>query len=157
MRLLLACLVSVSFFIGSCIKKDSGCNYTQDHTVAPLAEQQNLTTYIDTSGISATLSPTGFYYKIIKPGSGVVPNPCSQITVAYKGELTNGTAFDQQSNFITVLGGLIAGWQQGLPLIKPGGEIKLYIPPSLGYGYSANGTIPGGSIIVFDITLLNVQ
>jgi FKBP-type peptidyl-prolyl cis-trans isomerase len=79
--------------------------------------------------------------------------------VAYKGQLTNGNVFDQQLKYVfSTLGSLIDGWRQGLPLIKKGGEIKLYIPPSLGYGSdNSNPSIPPNSILIFDVTLIDVQ
>ena len=57
------------------------------------------------------------------------------------------------------MGSLIEGWKMGLPLIQKGGKIRLYIPPSLGYGpndlkdRNNNVVIPGNSILIFDITL----
>jgi FKBP-type peptidyl-prolyl cis-trans isomerase FkpA len=55
------------------------------------------------------------------------------------------------------LGQLIVGWQKGLPLISSGGKITLYIPPSLGYGSAAAGSIPANSILIFDIELISVS
>jgi FKBP-type peptidyl-prolyl cis-trans isomerase FkpA len=156
MRILPGCLVAATLFFTSCLKKD-GCTYKADDAVAPAAEQQILKGYIDSVGISATLHPNGFYYHVVSQGADVTPAPCSQITVAYKGQLTNGNIFDQQSNWVAQLGGLIDGWQEGMPLIKKGGRIMLYIPPSLGYGANGSPTIPPNSILIFDITLINVQ
>jgi FKBP-type peptidyl-prolyl cis-trans isomerase FkpA len=51
---------------------------------------------------------------------------------------------------------LIEGWKIGLPLLKKGGHIKLYVPPSLGYGPSPNRNIPGNSVLIFDIRLVDV-
>jgi FKBP-type peptidyl-prolyl cis-trans isomerase len=48
------------------------------------------------------------------------------------------------------------GWQYGLPLIKPGGKILLYLPPSLGYGSSPVGTIPANSVLIFEVQLVSV-
>ncbi|MEY3433469.1 MAG: hypothetical protein RL131_1405, partial [Bacteroidota bacterium] len=42
----------------------------------------------------------------------------------------------------------------GLPLINAGGKIKLYLPPSLGYGSRAVGSIPANSVLIFEITLV---
>jgi FKBP-type peptidyl-prolyl cis-trans isomerase FkpA len=85
---------------------------------------------------------------------------CSQILISYKGTLKNGTVFDQQNNVIFVLGSLIEGWKKGIPLLKKGGSIKLYIPPSLGYGgtdvrdnNSGQVVIPANSMLIFDVTL----
>ena len=44
----------------------------------------------------------------------------------------------------------------GIPMIKPGGKIKLYCPPSLAYGNQANGTIPANSILIFEVELVGV-
>jgi len=146
-----------SVVFSSCLKKDSGCQYGSDSNVAPAPEQMQLKSYLDSAGITATLNPNGFYYQIVSPGSGAVPGPCSAITVAYKGWLTNGTVFDQSSSSVFTLGGLIDGWREGLPLIRKGGEIRLYIPPSLGYGSASNPPIMPYSILIFDISLIDVQ
>ena len=56
------------------------------------------------------------------------------------------------------LGNLIVGWQKGIPLIKPNGTIRLFIPPSLGYGVSGSGTsVPPNAYLIFDIQLTGVQ
>lgn len=153
--------LSVTFCFCACAKKK--CDYRDDGLVAPVSEQQAVKHYLDSLGIIASLHPRGFYYKTSDSGLGATPGKCSQITVGYTGRLTNGTVFDQQSSFVTELVNVIAGWQQGVPIIKKGGEISLYIPPSLGYGSQAirtanpNITIPPYSILIFDIHLLDVQ
>jgi FKBP-type peptidyl-prolyl cis-trans isomerase FkpA len=162
MRYLLGCLLIASLFFLACSKKK--CSYQDDGVTAPTAEQQAVKHYLDSLGITATLHPRGFYYKIDTSGSGATPGECSQITVAYSGSLTSGAVFDQQNSFVTQLTNLIDGWQLGVPLIKKGGAIELFIPPSLGYGSQAqkdatsgNVVIPASSILIFDIQLLDVQ
>ena len=161
MRTLLWCLALIFLCLGSCSKKK--CDYTDDGMVAPAAETQGVKKYLDSLGIKASLHARGFYYKIDSSATETGSNPgeCSQITVAYIGTLTNGTVFDQQTSYATQLSNLIDGWQQGVPLIKKGGRIWLYIPPSLGYGQTSisagNVTIPASSILIFDIHLLDVQ
>ncbi|MBS1659819.1 MAG: FKBP-type peptidyl-prolyl cis-trans isomerase [Bacteroidetes bacterium] len=147
--------------LGACSKKK--CDYTDDGVIAPMAEQNAIKKYLDSAGIKASLHERGFYYKIDSTvlGTGANPGECSPITVAYTGTLTDGTIFDQQNSYATQLSNLIDGWQQGVPLIKKGGRIWLYIPPSLGYGSQSisagNVTIPASSILIFDIHLLDVQ
>jgi len=158
---LLFLTVSLCFF--SCFKKDTGCSYQNDTSVAPATETQAVKKYLDSVGTSATLHSAGFYYNIISAGSGTAPDQCSRITVSYTGMLTNGYTFIQQTDALFTLGGLLPGWKQGLPLISKGGEIKLYVPPSLGYGstpqYNNSGDllVPANSILIFDINLVNVQ
>lgn len=147
-----------SVLFTSCLKKNSGCSYSVDRVVAPSAEQQLVKSYLDSVGIkTAVLDSNGFYYQIVTPGTGLSPDPCSQVTVSYEGQLTSGVIFDQESDVVFTLGSLIDGWREGLPLIQGGGEIKLYIPPSLGYGANGNAEIPANSILIFNISLIDVQ
>jgi FKBP-type peptidyl-prolyl cis-trans isomerase FkpA len=70
--------------------------------------------------------------------------------------LTNGTVFDQSltNPVLYPLSQLIAGWQIGLQLIKSGGKIRLFLPPSLGYGNNAVSSIPANSVLIFDVTII---
>ncbi len=72
--------------------------------------------------------------------------------------------FDQNLNgYSTVLGGLIPGAQKGLQLIKKGGKIDLYIPPSLAYeervilNQAGDTVIPPNSYLKFEFELVDVQ
>jgi FKBP-type peptidyl-prolyl cis-trans isomerase FkpA len=83
--------------------------------------------------------------------------------VKYKGQLTNGNVFDQTTTPVSFnLGSLIEAWKKGIPMIKPGGKIKLYCPPSLAYGSqvirdnAGNTVIPANSILIFEVELTNV-
>ena len=164
MKKLAVCLLGISllFILPGCLKKESGCP-TQKNIVAPAAEQQVIADYLAANNISAIKHSSGMYYQIETQGSGSVPNNCSAIAISYTGKFSNGNQFDKGTNVAFTLGSLIEGWKIGLPLIQTGGKIKLYIPPSLGYGSSdikdTNGAvvIPANSMLIFEITLLNVQ
>jgi FKBP-type peptidyl-prolyl cis-trans isomerase FkpA len=120
---------------------------------------ETLEAYIKRLGITdAVKDDRGFYYKIITEGTGVNPTVSNNVTLFYKGTLTNGNIFDQTgANPVTFgLGQLILGWQYGLPLIKPGGSIILYLPPELGYGSRAAGSIPPNSVLIFEVQLISV-
>ncbi|MFM2325838.1 MAG: hypothetical protein RIR31_40 [Bacteroidota bacterium] len=138
---------------------DTACQYTTSTFVAPTSEITSLQNYITASHPAAIQHSSGLFYEIINPGSGTaVPEVCSAVTVKYTGTLTNGTMFDQNTTGVSfTLGQLILGWQKGIPLIKKGGSINLYLPPSLGYGSATVGSIPANSILVFTIQLLDVQ
>ena len=88
-----------------------------------------------------------------------MPTVCNRVTVRYSGRLTSGAVFDSNLTGISfTLGQLIVGWQKGIPLIRPGGKITLYVPPSLGYGAAgAPPTIPANAYLIFDIDLVAVQ
>lgn len=160
MKRRLIILFSICSIFASCLKStETGCTYKDSAIVVPASEITNLQAYVNANRPAAIQHPGGFYYEINAAGNGTAtPGVCSNVTVTYAGYLTNGTKFDENTTGTTfTLGGLIVGWQRGLPLIKSGGSINLYLPPSLGWGGNANGAIPANSITVFTIQLLVVQ
>ncbi len=51
---------------------------------------------------------------------------------------------------------MTAGLNQGLRMLKPGGEAVFIIPPYLAYGLKGDGNkIPARSIIVYEIRIIN--
>lgn len=153
-----------SVLFASCLKTDTKCQYEEVNTVAPQPEVDAIQQYLTTAGITDAIKhPAGFFYKIQTPGTGEAPGLCNQIGILYKGQLTNGTIFDQTTNNqirVFTLGQLILGWQKGIPLIKTGGNITLYLPPTLGYGSQTirdnqgNVLIPANSILIFSVQLI---
>lgn len=146
------------YLLGSCQSADQApCESVVVATKAPDAEITSLKQFIETNNIKATADERGFYYSIQKPGTGAKPSVCSNVTVNYKGQLTNGTSFDSGEEVSFGLNQLILGWQEGIPLIAPGGSITLYLPPSLAYGDQEQPGIPANSILVFQIDLLKAK
>ncbi|MBO9203540.1 MULTISPECIES: FKBP-type peptidyl-prolyl cis-trans isomerase [Niastella] len=141
-------------------KKESGCGYSDQNIVAPVNEQQAVKDYLTSNNIQTALKDSsGFYYEILKVGDGNgVAGLCTQVELTYTGQLSNGNVFDQSTTAFT-LGSSIEGMRKGLPYIKKGGHMKLYIPPTLAYGSndikdnSGKVIIPANSILIFDITL----
>jgi len=95
-------------------------------------------------------------------GTGATAAAGDTITVNYIGRFTDGTQFDSSYSrnmpypFLLGAGQVIAGWDQGIPGMKVGGQRRLTIPPSLAYGQSGYGTIPPNATLVFDIQLLSI-
>lgn len=85
-----------------------------------------------------------------------------RISVHYVGILTDGTQFDSSVDrgvpFEFILGGgqVIQGWDEGLVGIKEGGRRILVIPPELGYGEVAVGSIPPNSVLLFEVLLVEI-
>jgi len=158
-------LISIS--LSSCLKGSTAgdmCNYDPCAIKASANEEQAVETYLENNNIDAQKHCSGMYYVIEAPGTGKTAGVCDRITINYNGSLTNGQVFDKSNNPVTFeLNGLILGWKNGIPLIKEGGRIRLFIPPTLGYGNrdvrdrDGNIAIPGGSILIFDVELKQVQ
>ena len=96
-------------------------------------------------------------------GTGPVAKAGDQLSMNYKGTLTNGKVFDQsygKAPFDFPLGGgqVIQGWDKGIVGMKVGGKRKLVIPPALGYGdQGAGADIPPGATLIFEVELLSVN
>lgn len=90
-------------------------------------------------------------------GTGATAVSGDTVTVTYVGTFTNGTQFDA-GTFSFRLGAnqVIAGFDQGITGMRVGGRRRLTIPPNLGYGSQANGSIPGNSTLRFDVTLNSI-
>lgn len=154
----IALLLAVALFAGGCQPGDTAsCTETTVNTNAPATETAAVKQYIDANKLNATADERGFYYTIQSPGTGAKPTVCSNVTVNYVGKLTNGSTFDSGNDVSFGLNQLILGWQEGIPLIAPGGSITLYLPPSLAYGSAEQRSIPANSILVFTIDLTKIN
>jgi FKBP-type peptidyl-prolyl cis-trans isomerase FkpA len=101
---------------------------------------------------------SGLHYVITQEGAGDNPTATSMVTVKYKGYLLDGNVFDQTGSGQTATFGLnkvIAGWTEGIPKLKKGGKGTFWIPSALGYGPSGSGRIPGNSVLIFEVELVN--
>src|SRR5262245_24684402 len=94
----------------------------------------------------------------VKEGQGEAVKPGGTVTVHYTGWLTDGKQFDSSVGGRPVtfpLGGVIRGWQEGIPGMKPGGVRRLKIPADLGYGRQGAGSdIPPNATLVFEVELI---
>ena len=145
-----------------CSKSNSSnyCESLPPAITVPEVEITAIEAYLSSKTITdAIKSDKGFYYKIIEPGTGAVPTLCSSVSIFYSGKLTNETVFDGTSSTPATftLNQLISGWQLGVPLIKKGGRMILYLPPSLAYGSRDSGPIPANSVLIFEITLVDFR
>ena len=134
------------------------CSDKTDTSFEPETEQ-DIIQYIEDNNLNATRSNSGLYYVINNEGSGTRPTSSSNVTVDYKGYFLDGVVFDESnSNGISFrLNEVIQGWTEGITYFREGGNGILLVPYNLGYGESGRGSIPGGSVLIFDIRLLSVN
>ena len=109
-----------------------------------------------------TVTGSGLQYQVVSsgPAGGATPALGDEVRVNYKGTLADGTPFDQSDPGEPAtfqVGALVPGFNEALLLMKPGDKWKVVIPPQLGYGDQPRGPIPPGSVLVFDIELIEVK
>lgn len=122
-------------------------------------DQQIIADYIADNNLDADQTDSGLWYVINQPGTGAQPTISDEVSVFYKGYLTDGTVFDQTGTqpISFPLANVILGWQEGIPLFKEGGNGILLIPSQLGYGDRRVGSIPASSVLVFEVELVEVK
>ncbi len=139
------------FFI-SCGDDDQPVDYIS-------LNDQQIQDYLADNDLEAEKSASGLYYIIENEGTGVHPTPTDQVQVAYKGYFLNGNIFDQSSaaGISINLQQVIKGWTEGITYFKEGGSGILLVPSHLAYGSQDYMGIPGGSVLIFEIDLIEVN
>ncbi len=158
----ISCFVVLSIFTFSGCDKNEGCSsepnllVSQEQLALDIA---SIDAYLSKNEITAQTDETGIRYVINKEGTGGKADLCSIATVTYQGKLmSNGAIFDTRSTPISFpLRNLIVGWQIGIPKVKAGGTITLYLPSVYAYGAFAKEDIPANSNLIFEITLLGIN
>ena len=110
----------------------------------------------------AVKTASGLVYIEMRLGTGAQPKPDDKVRVHYHGTLIDGTVFDssvERNEPISFgLDAVIAGWTEGLGMMKVGGKAKLVIPSDLAYGDQGRPpTIPPGATLVFEVELLAIE
>ncbi|WP_350562107.1 FKBP-type peptidyl-prolyl cis-trans isomerase [Psychrobacter sp. CAL346-MNA-CIBAN-0220] len=110
-------------------------------------------------GVKATAS--GLQYKVLTAGTGKTPKATDVVEVNYEGKLIDGTVFDSSYErgepIEFPLNQVIAGWTEGLQLMKEGGKYEFYIPADIAYGEAGNSGIEPNSTLIFTVELLKVK
>ena len=111
-----------------------------------------------------TTTETGLQYEVLEEGEGASPAAEDIVKVHYRGTLLDGTEFDSSYkrnapiDFALGMGQVIAGWDEGVSLLKVGDKARFVIPSDLGYGSrGAGGVIPGDATLIFDVELMDVK
>ena len=104
-------------------------------------------------------------------GSGTEAVPGSRVIMLYElwlynpaGTSSKGSRIGGSSDpnagpfpFTIGAGGVIPGIDQGVRGMRQGGRRRIYMPPSMAYGSSGQGSIPPNASLVFDVELTSVQ
>lgn len=192
----LVLIVSLAILIFSC-KDDTTTPF--DYAKQALIDDDSLVNYLDTHYYNATLDSikkvdngqTPFsanvqvqtvveddvtyklYYIISEQGVGYQPTKIDDVLMTYKGELLDGTVFDERTSLAVGnpwfnLTGVVKGWSYGVPNFKGGTNISvpneplmfdnygkgfLFIPSGLAYGEAGSYPIPESAPLIFKIDL----
>lgn len=112
------------------------------------------------AGVTTTAS--GLQYQIFNEGTGAMPKATDNVTVHYKGTTIDGKEFDSSygrgAPATFPLNRVIAGWTEGLQLMKEGAKYRFFIPSNLAYGERGAGRDIGpNAALIFDVELIKVN
>lgn len=114
------------------------------------------------ANVDIVQTASGLQYQVLKKGEGGEhPSASSTVKVHYHGTLLDGTVFDSSVDrgepISFPLNQVIKGWTEGVQLMVVGDKFKFFIPSELAYGNRATGKISSGSLLIFEVELLEIQ
>lgn len=144
----------VGLFVRSNASKKAAAKVNAQQAEEFLEKNKNVEGVIETE--------SGLQYQVLTQGSGAInPNATARVKVHYHGTLLDGTVFDssvERGEPISFgLNQVIKGWTEGLQLMVVGEKTRLFIPAKLGYGNNSAGKITPGSLLIFDVELLEIN
>lgn len=166
--------VSLSAFTASAASQDSSAQVNAAYEAqldAYMAELQTWTAAQSAYEYWSRLrrgwqtTPSGLQYHRVGKANpqGAQPTATDNVTVHYRGQFIDGREFDssysrnEPSSF--PLNRVIAGWTEGVALMREGETYEFVIPSELAYGnrWVGGSMIPPGSTLLFTVELITVN
>ena len=149
--------VLTAFFIGFVMFSMANATTPAENKAAG---EKFLTENAQKAGVVTTAS--GLQYLVFSEGSGASPKATDNVTVHYKGTTIDGEEFDSSYSrgepATFPLNRVIAGWTEGLQLMKEGSKYRFFIPANLAYGERGAGRAIGpNAALIFDVELIKVN
>jgi len=127
---------------------------------SPTSQEQQS---VETEVLRDTTTASGLHLIDLVRGHGPAPRTGDVVEVHYTGQFEDGRVFDTSRDgtplqFVLGRGYVIAGWDEGIALMREGGQARLIIPPDLAYGERGAGeVIPPNATLVFEVELVRVR
>lgn len=166
---------SVAAFSLSMVSKPPSASTDRRAFVAQVASVATVATTIAPFAASAeeddpykdfVTTESGMKYKVLKEGTGAIPEQGQTVKAHYTGWLDGFDSirkFDSSRDrgrpfqFRVGQGQVIRGWDESFASMKVGERRQIVLPPRLAYGdRGAGGVIPGGATLYFDVELLGI-
>ncbi|MEM1216567.1 MAG: FKBP-type peptidyl-prolyl cis-trans isomerase [Bacteroidota bacterium] len=112
--------------------------YLSTDTSRAAREQNAIVDYAIEELLDVKATNSGLFYQVLQPGTGDTIAWGDFLVAHYKGYLLDGSVFadsrqrDRPLEFY--VGNMIPGWNEGLQLLRVGGQLRLLVPSHLGYG-----------------------
>jgi FKBP-type peptidyl-prolyl cis-trans isomerase FkpA len=127
-------------------------------------DQNEIANYAIENVLPLERTASGLFYQILQPGQGELLEWGDYLRAHYRGYFLDGQVFDssyrRNKPLEFYLGNMIAGWNEGLQLLRPGGKIRLLVPSSLAYGEQGlpdgkgGFLVPPNAVLAFEVEVL---
>lgn len=126
-------------------------------------EDQQIEDMIHRYQWNMTTTHTGLRYLIYRKGNGLPAQSGREVELDYTVRLLNGKLIYSSDStgpkrFVVGYGGVEAGLEEGLLLMRKGDKAKLIIPSYLAFGLIGDGAlVPPGAALLYDLELKEVN
>lgn len=145
--------ICFSMFMSSC--SDLNSNPTLSFEAQVAKDTTTIGSYLKTKNITAQKDASGVRFVIDSLVSAFPPRNNNTVKFKYVGSFLSGAVFDQ-GEISGPVNSFVSGFQIALSLLPEGSKGRFYIPSGYGYGEAGTTGIPANSILIFEITLLDV-
>ena len=118
----------------------------------------------DLEGLARVTTASGLQFILIKQGHGLKAALGYTVTFHFTGYLEDGTQFSSTQNggeplrIVLGIDQIIAGWEEGLQMMREGEIMRFIIPPELAFGETGiPDIVPPHALIYFDIEMIKVE
>ena len=142
----------------------------QDKLIADAAQQlaqlskknlENAEGFLAVNGAreGVVTTESGLQYEVVKAAQGSHPAATDTVKVNYRLTYLDGREGDASEPgvpSVLSLPSLIPGFKEGLLLMTAGSEYRFYVHPALGYGQTGSLKIEPNTLLIFDVTLVDI-
>lgn len=107
-------------------------------------------------------SDKGFYYEVLKEGTGRKGEPGLIAVFDFKGCFANGQIFDQtygNRDAVTHVIGepMMPGLIDGMCLMNAGSTYRFYFPSDRAFGQKGNESVPPNTIVIYEVEMHEIK
>ena len=138
-------------------ESDDGDNFPKDFTAQ---NEEEILAYIAVNDLDAAKTNSGLHYVIEEVGTGAEITASSDVSIRFKAFYTNGTIVDENTDegiSFKLQNTNLAGVREGLQYFREGGSGILLIPAHLAFGNEDNNGVPAGSVLIFEIQVIDYE
>ncbi|WP_444820497.1 FKBP-type peptidyl-prolyl cis-trans isomerase [Thermophagus sp. OGC60D27] len=126
-------------------------------------EQETIEKFVVENQLDMKSTGTGLWYRIDDPGTGELIRKGEVVSLEYTIKLLDGTlCYDSEElgpkEFLVGRGGVEAGLEEGILMLKEGARASFIMPPHLAHGLIGDdGKIPSRAILLYNVEVVDVK